>query len=68
EAALKTAIETIETNKAQAVLNEYGNSGDFTKLSQGFVIKKMKEWAAGGSTTTTQAKEETGDGEDEEEK
>ncbi|KAF3193816.1 hypothetical protein TWF225_009359 [Orbilia oligospora] len=68
EAALKKAIETIETNKAQAVLNEYGNSGDFTKLSQGFVIKKMKEWAAGGSTTTTQAKEETGDGEDEEEK
>ncbi|KAF3277925.1 hypothetical protein TWF970_004803 [Orbilia oligospora] len=68
EAALKKAIETIETNKAQAVLNEYGNSGDFTKLSQGFVIKKMKEWAAGGGTTTTQAKEETRDGEDEEEK
>ncbi|KAF3213173.1 hypothetical protein TWF106_007063 [Orbilia oligospora] len=68
EAALKKAIETIEINKAQAVLNEYGNSGDFTKLSQGFVIKKMKEWAAGGGTTTTQAKEETGDGEDEEEK
>ncbi|KAK6524406.1 hypothetical protein TWF281_011314 [Arthrobotrys megalospora] len=46
ETALKKAIEVIETNKAQAVLNEYGKGGDsFTKLSQAFVSKKMKEWA-----------------------
>lgn len=47
ETALKKAIEVIETNKALAVLNEYGKGGEsFTKLSQAFVWKKMKEWAA----------------------
>ncbi|KAK6506516.1 hypothetical protein TWF506_011422 [Arthrobotrys conoides] len=64
EVALKKAVATVETNKAQAVLDVYSNSGDFTKLSQGFVIKKMKEWAAGGSTKS-QAKEEHNEEEEE---
>ncbi|EPS40049.1 hypothetical protein H072_6180 [Dactylellina haptotyla CBS 200.50] len=46
ETALRKAIEIIETNKALAVLNEYTKSGEgFTKLSQAFIWKKMKEWA-----------------------
>ncbi|KAK6345844.1 hypothetical protein TWF730_010187 [Orbilia blumenaviensis] len=47
EAALKQAIETVETNKTQAILNEYHNKNEeFTRLSQGFVVRKMKEWSA----------------------
>ncbi|RVD84860.1 uncharacterized protein DFL_003197 [Arthrobotrys flagrans] len=67
ETALKKAIETVETNKAQAVLNEYGKNGEFTKLSQGFVIKKMKEWAADGGSVKkgSQMKEEVEEGEEE---
>ncbi|KAJ6258801.1 hypothetical protein Dda_6855 [Drechslerella dactyloides] len=50
ETALKDAIESIETNKTQAVLNIYTQKGgeSFTKLSQAFVWKKIAEWSAGG--------------------
>ncbi|KAK6331604.1 hypothetical protein TWF718_002153 [Orbilia javanica] len=70
EAALKKAIETVETNKALAILNEYGKNSEFPKLSQGFVMKKMKEWAAGGSKAnkvTQKQEEEEDDADDAEE-
>ncbi|KAF3915170.1 hypothetical protein ABW20_dc0104978 [Dactylellina cionopaga] len=61
EAALRKAIETVETNKALAVLNEYVKGGpDFVKLNQGYVWKKIKEWGIQGdgqNNGKTQGKE-----------
>ncbi|EPS40071.1 hypothetical protein H072_6179 [Dactylellina haptotyla CBS 200.50] len=47
EAALKKAIQTFSSasKKAEAILNEYKNTGNgFTKLTQGYVLKRMKEF------------------------
>ncbi|KAK6511137.1 hypothetical protein TWF481_000059 [Arthrobotrys musiformis] len=69
ETALKKAIETVENNKALAVLNEYGNAGDgeYTKLSQGFVIKRMKDWSAGIPSSNSKSKGQVKKEEDNEE-
>ncbi|KAK6338119.1 hypothetical protein TWF696_001590 [Orbilia brochopaga] len=51
ETTLKNAIKTVETDKAQAVLDIYTQKGgeSFTKLTQAFVWKKIAEWGTDGS-------------------
>lgn len=44
EKRLRDAIKLVTLNPAVAVLKEYGEGG--TKLTQGYVAKKMKEWEA----------------------
>ncbi|KAF3904665.1 hypothetical protein ABW21_db0207712 [Orbilia brochopaga] len=61
EIALRNAIESIETNKAQAALRIYTEAGGeyFTKLSQAFVWKKIAEWGTGGAGESSNNKKQS---------